>query len=76
MTDTEADYLVIGAGAMGMAFVDTRLPTPTRPSFSSMNATSRRHWNCSYPFVRLHQPSAYYRVTSRNLGTNSVDEHG
>jgi hypothetical protein len=34
------------------------------------------HWNDAYPFVRLHQPSAYYGVNSRVLGSDSIDEFG
>jgi hypothetical protein len=34
------------------------------------------HWNDAYPFVRLHQPSAYYGVNSRVLGSDSIDEVG
>jgi cation diffusion facilitator CzcD-associated flavoprotein CzcO len=34
------------------------------------------HWLDAYPFVRLHQPSAYYGVESRPLGNNRIDEHG
>jgi hypothetical protein len=34
------------------------------------------HWNTAYPFVRLHQPSAFYGVNSRRLGTDSIDEVG
>jgi hypothetical protein len=34
------------------------------------------HWNDDYPFVRLHQPSALYGVTSRVLGADRIDEAG
>jgi hypothetical protein len=34
------------------------------------------HWLDAYPFVRLHQPSANYGVTSRRLGENRIDESG
>jgi hypothetical protein len=30
----------------------------------------------AYPFVRLHQPSAYYGVSSRTLGHDRIDDHG
>ena len=29
-----------------------------------------------YPFVRLHQPSAFYGVNSRNLGEDRIDDTG
>src|SRR5437870_4679396 len=34
------------------------------------------HWNNAYPFVRLHQPSAYYGVNSRKLGSDAIDATG
>jgi hypothetical protein len=34
------------------------------------------HWNDAYPFVRLHQPSAYYGVNSKPLGANRKDAAG
>jgi hypothetical protein len=30
----------------------------------------------AYPFVRLHQPSAFYGVNSRALGTDAIDTVG
>ena len=65
----EADYLIIGAGASAMAFADEILSHST----SSLVIVDRRdspggHWNDAYPFVRLHQPSEFYGVNSRELG--------
>jgi len=34
------------------------------------------HWNDDYPFVRLHQPSAFYGVDSRKLGADRIDATG
>ena len=34
------------------------------------------HWNDAYPFVRLHQPSAFYGVNSLPLGHDRIDESG
>jgi hypothetical protein len=53
----DCDYLVIGAGAMGMAFVDTLL---TENKDASVVICDQRgapggHWVDSYDFVRLHQ---------------------
>jgi cation diffusion facilitator CzcD-associated flavoprotein CzcO len=31
------------------------------------------HWNNAYPFVRLHQPSEYYGVASRQLSHGVKD---
>ena len=34
------------------------------------------NWNDSYPFVRLHQPSAFYGVNSAPLGDDTIDQVG
>jgi len=34
------------------------------------------HWHDAYPFVRLHQPSAYYGANSLPLGSEAIDRHG
>jgi hypothetical protein len=34
------------------------------------------HWNDAYPFVRLHQLSAFYGVNSRMLSGDSIDTAG
>ncbi|MDP5225753.1 MULTISPECIES: hypothetical protein [Arthrobacter] len=70
----DADYLIVGSGAVGLAFADV-LFTETDATLAIVD---RRHgpgghWNDAYPFVRLHQPSAYYGVNSRDLGTDSLD---
>ena len=77
MHELETDYLVVGAGASGMAFVDSLLSH----SDAEVVLVDRRHrpgghWLDAYPFVRLHQPSAYYGVNSRVLGANHIDETG
>lgn len=71
------DYLVIGAGAMGIAFVDTLL-TDTKATVAIIDRYARPggHWTIAYPFVRLHQPSAFYGVNSRHLGEDKIDEVG
>jgi cation diffusion facilitator CzcD-associated flavoprotein CzcO len=68
MTPIETDYLVIGAGAIGMAFVDTLL-TDTEAQIVMVDRHHRPggHWNEAYPFVRLHQPAAAYGVNSLEL---------
>jgi hypothetical protein len=77
MREIETDYLVVGAGATGMSFVDTL----TSMSDVDVVMVDRRHrpgghWLDAYPFVRLHQPSAYYGVNSRTLGADRIDEVG
>ncbi|WP_109509925.1 NAD(P)-binding protein [Nocardioides speluncae] len=73
----ETDYLVVGAGASAMAFVDAL----TSEGDAEVVLVDRRHdpgghWNDAYSFVRLHQPSANYGVNSRFLGTDSIDTSG
>lgn len=78
MSDLEVDYLVIGAGASGMAFVDALLAA--QPGVDVLVADRRHgpggHWLDAYPFVRLHQPSAYYGVPSLPLGSDRVSSTG
>jgi hypothetical protein len=77
MDTIEADYLVIGGGAMGMAFVDTIL-SDTDKTIAIVDRYTRPsgHWTVAYPYVRLHQPSAFYGVNSRNLGQDQIDQVG
>lgn len=73
----EADYLVVGAGAMGMAFTDTLITeSDARVVIVDRAHAPGGHWTTAYPFVRLHQPSAYYGVNSRPLGNNTIDAVG
>lgn len=63
------DYLVVGAGASGLAFADTLVAE----SDAEVLVVDRRHqpgghWCDAYPFVRLHSPSSYYGVDSLPLG--------
>jgi NAD(P)-binding Rossmann-like domain len=77
VTTIEADYLVVGAGAMGMAFTDTLVTeTDAQVVIVDRGHAPGGHWNQAYPFVRLHQPSAYYGVNSRGLGSDSIDQLG
>ncbi len=73
----EVDYLVVGSGAMGLAFADTII-SETNATVALVDKHDRPggHWNDAYPFVRLHQPSAFYGVSSRRLGNNAKDKAG
>src|SRR5687767_2845683 len=64
-----ADYLIVGAGAVGMAFADSVLAADTNASMVIVDRHDRPggHWNDAYPFVRLHQPSSTYGVNSVEL---------
>jgi len=66
----ETDYLVVGAGAMGMAFVDEVLAADPSADIVLIDRRAQPggHWNDAYPFVSLHQPAAYYGVNSVPLG--------
>jgi hypothetical protein len=77
MQTLEADYVVVGAGCMGMAFADTILHE-TNASVVMVDRHGRPggHWTQAYPFVRLHQPSAFYGVNSTALGDNQKDVLG
>ena len=73
----EADYLVVGAGAAGMAFADSVVSD----SDAEIVIVDRRHapgghWNDAYPFVRLHQPAMFYGVNSTPLGADTIDQRG
>lgn len=75
--ELESDYLIAGAGAVGMAFADTMLTD----SDADMILVDRHHkpgghWNAAYSFVTLHQPSAFYGVSSEELSTGKLDKVG
>ena len=64
MTSFKADYLVVGGGAMGMAFTDVLMSeSDATVVLLDRHHQPGGHWNDAYPFVRLHQPSAFYGVT-------------
>ena len=73
----ETDYLVVGAGAVGMAFAGTLL-TETDADIVVVDRHQKPggHWNVAYPFVTLHQPSAFYGVSSRELSSGRIDQSG
>ena len=77
MRTIEADYLVVGAGAMGLAFTDTLVAeSDATVVVVDRNDQPGGHWTTAYPFVRLHQPSAYYGVNSRSFGSDTIDHGG
>jgi hypothetical protein len=73
----EADYLVVGSGAMGMAFADT-IVAESNKTVIVVDRFDRPggHWLNAYPFVRLHSASAYYGVNSRVLGEGTMERVG
>lgn len=78
MTRTiEADYLVVGAGAMGMAFTDALIDhADVRVALIDRRYGVGGHWLEAYPFVRLHQASAFYGVASTLLGGGQLQQSG
>jgi len=77
MQGLKTDYLVIGSGAVGMAFVDTLLEeSDANIIMVDRYAKPGGHWNHAYPFVTLHQPSQFYGVPSKELSKGIKDESG
>ncbi|MDG0970260.1 MAG: NAD(P)/FAD-dependent oxidoreductase [Porticoccaceae bacterium] len=73
----QTDYLVIGSGLVGMAFVDTLLTeTDAHIIIVDRYAKPGGHWNVAYPFVTLHQPSSYFGVSSKELSQGEIDQIG
>lgn len=73
----EVDYLVVGAGAMGMAFTDSLLTESTDSILIvDRHGAPGGHWNDAYPFVRLHSASATYGVNSTPLGQDAIESTG
>jgi len=71
------DYLVIGSGVVGMAFVDTLLSeTDANIVVVDRYAKPGGHWNMAYPFVTLHQPSSFFGVSSKELSRGDIDMTG
>src|SRR5215208_1647710 len=77
MQTLETDYLVVGAGAMGMAFTDALIDhADVHVTLVDRRHTAGGHWLDAYPFVQLHQASVFYGVASTVLGTGAVQQVG
>jgi hypothetical protein len=77
MRRVEADYLVVGAGAMGMAFTDALIDhADVTVALVDRRHGPGGHWLGAYPFVRLHQASSFYGVASTLLGGGRVQRDG
>jgi hypothetical protein len=73
----ETDYLVVGAGASGLAFADALVAeADVDVTIVDRREAPGGHWLNAYPFVRLHTPSAYYGVGSLALGEDRIDDTG
>ena len=73
----QTDYLVVGAGAMGMAFTDALIDNAdVHVTLVDRRHSAGGHWQDAYPFVRLHQASVFYGVASTQLGTGAIQREG
>ncbi|HEY4633836.1 MAG TPA: FAD/NAD(P)-binding protein [Candidatus Limnocylindrales bacterium] len=74
---SETDYLVVGAGAMGMAFTDALIDhADVHVTLVDRRHGAGGHWHDAYPFVQLHQASLFYGVASTVLGSGAVQQEG
>ena len=77
MGRADTDYLIIGAGATGLAFADTLIAeTDAHVTLVDRHGKPGGHWNDAYSFVTLHQPSSFYGVASTELGSGLKDPIG
>jgi hypothetical protein len=73
----KTDYLVVGSGASGLAFVDALVAeADVEVTLIDRQRAPGGHWLHAYRFVRLHSPSAYYGVNSLPLGEDRIEEVG
>ncbi|MFY9711896.1 MAG: NAD(P)-binding protein, partial [Microbacterium sp.] len=73
----DVDYLVVGAGAAGMAFTDALIDhADVRVALIDRREAPGGHWLDAYPFVRLHQASMFYGVASTLLGDGRLQVEG
>ncbi len=77
MTSLTTDYLVVGAGAAGMAFTDALIDhAEVHVTLVDRRHAPSGHWQDAYPFVRLHQASVFYGVASTVLGGATLQSSG
>ena len=77
--DIAYDYLVVGAGATGMCFVDVILRCTNKTvCLVDKKIGPGGHWHEPYPYVKLHQPPQTYGIESIPLTQDdgiSVKKH-
>lgn len=77
ITELEADYVIAGSGAVGMAFADVILTeSDATVIIVDRYAKPGGHWNVAYPFVTLHQPASFYGVGSLELSGGRFEQGG
>ena len=71
----QTDYLIIGAGAMGIAFADEIFHRDAKATIVLVDRRNKSggHWRDAYSYVHLHQPAAFYGVNSAELGKGTTD---
>lgn len=76
-TDLSADFVIVGSGAIGMAFADI-IMTESDATMIIIDRYAKPggHWNVAYPFVQLHQPSTFYGVSSKELSGGRIEQGG
>lgn len=75
--ELQADYVIAGSGAVGMAFADV-LVTESDATLIIVDRYAKPggHWNVAYPFVTLHQPASFYGVSSAELSGGRLEQGG
>jgi len=70
--ELECDYLIVGAGASPLAFIDTLLTElpDSKIILIDKKGAPGGHWVHAYGFCRLHQPSIVYGISSKQLEGN------
>ncbi|MEO6204799.1 MAG: FAD/NAD(P)-binding protein [Mycobacteriales bacterium] len=77
MRSRETDYVVVGAGATGMAFTDALIDhADVHVTLVDRRHGAGGHWQDAYPFVQLHQASVFYGVASTVLGSGAAQSAG
>eukprot|EP00439_Symbiodinium_sp_Y106_P089641 s1_g2177.t1 len=76
-TELNADFVIVGSGAIGMAFADI-IMTESDATMIIIDRYAKPggHWNVAYPFVQLHQPSSFYGVSSKELSGGRIEQGG
>ncbi len=73
----DVDYLIVGAGAVGLVFADQMLAeSDARIAIVDRRSGPGGHWNDAYPFVTLHQPANFYGANWRPLLSGRLNETG
>lgn len=73
----DTDYLVVGAGATGIAFTDALVDhADVHVTLVDRRHAAGGHWRDAYPFVQLHQASLFYGAASTVLGDGEVQRLG